>query len=86
MSLIMLKRMIIIITGPWKLTIQDWIQIKNSFEFIHLTLAKANGSTQMKWQMMLILVVLKSKDGKLKNSDILHQLRNTHIKSVFEVC
>ena len=38
MSLIMLKRIIIILNGPWRLTDQDWIDIKNSFYHIRLKL------------------------------------------------
>ena len=86
MSLIMLKRLIIIINGSWNLSNQDFMQMKYSFEFIHPTLFKANVSTQIKWQIMLILVVLKSKEGRLVKSDFLHELTNTKVESVFKVC
>ena len=86
MSLIMLRRLIIIINGSWNLSNQDFMQIKYSFEFIHPTLSKANVSAQIKWQMMLILVVLKSKEGRLVKSDFLLELTNTKVESVFKVC
>ena len=88
MSLVILKRIIIIINGPWKLTGQDWKQIKNSFEYIHKILNKSERTVEVKWQIALILVLVHSNGGDKSyhhTDDMLDQLTNTYENNLIQV-
>ena len=87
MSLIMLKRIIIIINGPWRLTDQDWIDIKNSFYHIRLKLDQTENPTKIKWQILLIKVLLRERSKKsTMNHNVLKQLISTMKEGQIQVC
>ena len=87
MSLIMLKRIIIILNGPWRLTDKDWIDIKNSFYHIRLKLDQTENPIKIKWQIMLIKVLLHKRSEKSRmNHNVLEQLISTMKKGLIQVC
>ena len=87
MSLIMLKRIIIILNGPWRLTNRDWMDIKNSFCHIRLKLEETENPTKIKWQIVLIKVLLHKRSEKSRmDHNLLEQLISTMKKGLIQVC
>ena len=87
MSLIMLKRIIIILNAPWRLTEKDWIDIKNSFYHIRSKLEETKNPIKIKWQVLLIKVLLHKRSEKSRmNHNVLEQLISTMKKGLIQVC
>ena len=87
MSLIMLKRIIIILNGPWRLTEKDWLDIKNSFYHIRLKLEETENPIKIKWQIVLIKVLLHKRSEKSRmNHNVLEQLISSMKEGLIQVC
>ena len=87
MALIMLKRIIIILNGPWRLTEKDWIDIENSFYYIRLKLEESEKPTKIKWQIILIKVLLHERSKKSRmNHNVLEQFISTMKEGMIQVC